>query len=333
MRAIVLTQDARIVLEERPEPVPAPDEVLVRVGAAGICGTDLHAARMPAHFSPNVVLGHEFSGTVAAWGADVACLDEGQPIVVNPIAVSCGVCRACARGLTNHCPSAFAAISGVARDGGMADMATVSRRAVHRIPEGLSVHDAAWTEPLAVAARGVAHGAVGAGATVAILGAGAIGQLVLQLVLNLGVGETLVVEPSALRRKVALACGASGALTPEQLDEVDRQFDVVFDCTGSPKAFASTLSLVAHGGRVVVLGSYTSPITLDSVGREASLVFSAVYRNDAEFAGALRLLSRGVIDVAPLTTAALPLEHFEDAFAAMSDPDRSVKVLLDPDAD
>ncbi len=87
MQAMVLAQDARIVLEERPEPVPAPDEVLVRVGAAGICGTDLHAARMPARFSPNVVLGHEFSGTVAAWGAHGACLDEGQPIVVNPIAV------------------------------------------------------------------------------------------------------------------------------------------------------------------------------------------------------------------------------------------------------
>ena len=78
------------------------------------------------------------------------------------------------------------------------------------------------------------------------------------------------------------------------------------------------------------LGSYTSPIPLDSVRREASLVFSAVYRNSEEFAGALRLLSRGVVDVAPLTTAALPLEHFEDAFAAMRDPDLSVKVLLAP---
>jgi 2-desacetyl-2-hydroxyethyl bacteriochlorophyllide A dehydrogenase len=204
---------------------------------------------------------------------------------------------------------------------------------VHLIPEGLSVRDAAWTEPLAAAARGVSHGAVGAGSTVAVLGAGAIGQLVLQLVLNVGVGETLVVEPSQLRRKVAVACGASSVLSPEQLDEVDRQFDVVFDCTGSPQALASTLSLVGHGGRVVVLGSYTSPITLDSVKREATLVFSAVYRNSEEFAGALRLLSRGVVDVAPLTTAALPLEHFEDAFAAMRDPDRSVKVLLAPMAE
>ena len=330
MRAIVLNQEARIVLVERPVPVPAPDEVLVRVGAAGICGTDLHAPFMPALFTPDVVLGHEFSGTVAAWGADVAGLDEGQPIVVNPIALSCDACTACARGFTNHCPSALADISGVARDGGMADMATVSRRAVHLIPEGLSVRDAAWTEPLAAAARGVSHGAVGAGSTVAILGAGAIGQLVLQLVLNVGVGETLVVEPSQLRRKVAVACGASSVLSPEQLDEVDRQFDVVFDCTGSPEALASTLSLVGHGGRVVVLGSYTSPITLESVRREATLVFSAVYRNSEEFAGALRLLSRGVVDVAPLTTAALPLEHFEDAFAAMRDPDRSVKVLLAP---
>ena len=213
MRAVVLNQEARIVLAERPVPVPARDEVLVRVGAAGICGTDLHAPFMPALFTPDVVLGHEFSGTVAAWGADVAGLDEGQPIVVNPIALSCEACTACGRGFTNHCPAALAEISGVARDGGMADMATVSRRAVHLIPEGLSVRDAAWTEPLAAAARGVSHGAVGAGSTVAILGAGAIGQLVLRSWPQRRCGG------DARRRTLTAPSQGGGRLRRQQRDE------------------------------------------------------------------------------------------------------------------
>jgi threonine dehydrogenase-like Zn-dependent dehydrogenase len=120
MHAVVLTGQAQIALEERPEPVAGPEEVLIRVGAAGICGTDLHAPAMPSMFADNVVLGHEFSGTVvgggpeaggrgAGGGPGAGGLEPGRPVVVNPIALSCGSCAACRRGLTNQCRAAAAA--------------------------------------------------------------------------------------------------------------------------------------------------------------------------------------------------------------------------------
>ncbi len=268
MHAVVLTPDAQIALVDRPEPEAREGEVLIQVGAAGICGTDLHAPAMPAIFAGGVVLGHEFSGTVAQAGPGVSGFEPAQPVVVNPIALSCGSCLACQRGLTNQCLAALGACSGVARDGGMAGFAVADQRSLHAVPDGLTVRQAAWTEPLAVAVRAVAHGDVRAAATVAVIGAGAIGQLILQVVLNAGAGETLVVETSRLRREVARACGAGQAIPPGELARVDRLFDVVFDCTGAAGAFAGSLGLVAPGGRVVVLGAYPSPIPLDGIGRE-----------------------------------------------------------------
>jgi threonine dehydrogenase-like Zn-dependent dehydrogenase len=332
MHAVVLTSDAQIALEERPDPVAGQGEVLIQVGAAGICGTDLHAPVMPGMFADNVVLGHEFSGTVVRGGPGAGGVEPGQPVVVNPIALSCGSCPACRRGLTNQCPAALGACSGVARDGGMAGFATADQRSVHAVPDGLTVRQAAWTEPLAVAVRAVAHGGVRPGTTVAVAGTGAIGQLILQLVLNAGAGETLVVETSRLRRDVARACGAAQAIAPGELSGVDRLYDVVFDCTGAAGAFAASVALAAPGGRVVVLGSYPSPISLAGIGREASVVFSSVYRDDREFAAALRLLARGLIDVGPLTTSVMPLASYGEAFASLRDPERAVRVFLDPAA-
>ena len=134
MHAVVLTPGAGIALEERPEPVAGEGEVLIQVGAAGICGTDLHAPVMPAIFASNVELGHEFSGTVVRGGPGAEGFEPGLPVVVNPIALSCGSCPACRPGLTNQCLAALAACSGVARDGGMAEFVTADQRSVHAVP-------------------------------------------------------------------------------------------------------------------------------------------------------------------------------------------------------
>jgi threonine dehydrogenase-like Zn-dependent dehydrogenase len=260
VQAVVFTDQAQIALAQRPEPVAGDGEVLIEVGAVGICGTDLHAPAKPTIFTPGVILGHEFAGT----------RPDGQPVVVNPIALSCGNCDACRRGFTNQCLTALAGCSGVARDGGMAQFAVADQRSVHVIPENVSVGTAAWTEPLAVALRAVGLGGVRAGHTVAVLGAGAIGQLILQLALNAGAAETVVVEPSGLRRDVALTCGAGQAVPPTAAGQIDRTYDVVFDCTGCPEAFPNALALVAPGGRLVMLGSYPAPIGVDHIPHEAS---------------------------------------------------------------
>jgi 2-desacetyl-2-hydroxyethyl bacteriochlorophyllide A dehydrogenase len=333
VQAVVFTGEAQIELAQRPEPVAGDGEILIEVSAAGICGTDLHAPAKPAIFAPGVVLGHEFSGSVAGGGVVAGAgvgAEPGQPVVVNPIALSCGQCQACRRGLTNQCQTALVGCSGVARDGGMAQFALADQRSVHLVPDGVSMRDAAWTEPLAVALRAVVLGGVRAGNPVAVLGGGAIGQLILQLALNAGAGETVVVEPSSLRRDVALACGAGQCVPPGDVDQIDRTYDVVSDCTGAAEAFPNSLALVAPGGRLVMLGSYPAPIGVDHIPHEASVVFSSVYRDHQEFAAALRILARGLINTRPLITTVMPVAQHEKAFASLLDPEQAVKIFLDP---
>ena len=129
MRAVVLTGDAVISLVERPVPVAPPGGLLLRVAACGICGTDLHAPLMPQMFADDVVLGHEFSGTVVEVGAGAGEFAPGEEVVVNPISMSCGECEACRRGLTNQCLVALTMCSGVARDGGTSSPLRKQRRA------------------------------------------------------------------------------------------------------------------------------------------------------------------------------------------------------------
>ncbi len=221
----------------------------------------------------------------------------------------------------------------MAKDGGLAEYVVVDSRQAHRVPTTLNVQEAAWTEPLGVAVRAVSLGQLQPGSSVAILGAGPIGQLALQVAVAAGAGETLVVESSEYRSDVAQSCGADIVMRPEQVADIDRLYDAVIDCTGAPAAFPTALALVGRRGRIVIVGSYTSPISLDpgaTGGKEPLITFSAVYRNDFEFAAALRLLERGVIDVGPLTTGFLPLASFEEAFSSLRSAEGAVKLLLDP---
>jgi threonine dehydrogenase-like Zn-dependent dehydrogenase len=218
MHAVVLTDRAEIALADRPEPVAQPGEVLIQVGAVGICGTDLHAPLMPTMFASNVVLGHEFAGTVAGRGPGVRA-EAGQSVVVNPIALCCGSCPACQRGLTNQCLTALAHTSGVARDGGM-----------HRVGRGLPE----------------------------------------------------LAGPGAARRPGRRAWQLPGA-----------------DLAGRNRP---------RGIRGVQLGLPQRP----------------------GVAAALRLLARGLIDVRGLTTDIVPLSSYREAFTSLRDPDRAVKIFLDP---
>jgi 2-desacetyl-2-hydroxyethyl bacteriochlorophyllide A dehydrogenase len=337
MQALVFNADAEIDLSRRPVPEPTEGRVLIAVERCGICGTDLHAAQMMDFIQAPVVLGHEFTGVVSAVGPGVEGFAAGDAVVVNPCGAACGECRACRAGLTNLCLVMMGGESyGLQRDGGMAEYAQVPAGIVHRRPAGMSATTAAWTEPLSVAYRGVSRGGVAEGSTVAILGAGPIGQLALQVAKAAGAAELLVIETSQFRREVAVRCGASETISPQELDTADRYYDVVLDCTGAPAAVNTDLELVEYGGQIVIIGTNTSPVTIDQPMlaqlKEADFAFSLCYRDEHEFATSLEMLDRGEIDVEPLTTAVMPLAEHADAFAAQRDPESAIKLVLDPTA-
>jgi 2-desacetyl-2-hydroxyethyl bacteriochlorophyllide A dehydrogenase len=337
MQAVIFTQDRTFELTERPVPDVSPGEVLLEVELCGICGTDLHAAELEGLFAPPVVVGHEFTASVAAVGPRVDRVQVGQRVVVNPIARVCGTCGPCRAGLANQCVDALSKdCCGVGRDGGMAEYVALDAVYATPLPDGLPAAVGAWTEPLAVAVRGVRRGQVRVGDTVAILGAGPIGQLTLQAARAAGGRSILVVESSSMRRQTALACGASDIAHPDDLDGVDRLYDVVFDCTGAPAAVDAALRLVSYDGRVVVIGTYAGENPLHermaAHMKEANITFSLCYGPSPEFEAAIDLLARGVVDVAPLTTRVAPIDEHAEAFAEMRNAETSIKVLIAPSA-
>jgi 2-desacetyl-2-hydroxyethyl bacteriochlorophyllide A dehydrogenase len=335
MQALVFTDSAEFRLEDRPVPEATAGRVLLKVELCGICGTDLHAPVLGDVFRPNVIIGHEFVAQVVESGPGVTGFEPGQRVVINPTANACGTCEACLRDVPNQCRvGLITSCCGLGKDGGMAEYVAVEAVHVHPLSDDLTAEVGAWTEPVAVAVRGVEQARLRLGASVAVLGAGPIGQLALQVARAAGAGETLVVESSRFRRDTALACGADVAIGPDQLDQADRLYDVVIDCTGAPPAFDGALELVGHNGRVVVVGSHTGPITMSSPSvaqiKEATIVFSAGYRDRREFRTAVSLLERGLVNVAALTSGVLPINRHAEAFAALRDPESAIKVLLDP---
>lgn len=330
MKAVVLTEERALELRDVAEPVPGDGDLLLSVEACGICGTDLHAADI-GMFLPPVTIGHEFSGVVVGVGKEAEGWSAGDRVAVNPMAILCGHCEACRAGRNNYCQEAvYRRAVGVSRDGGMAEKVVVPASIVHRLPDSVGPTAGAWVEPLAVAVRAVRRSAAQLGDTTLVIGGGPIGLLVLQVLHAIGVRDVTVVEPSAVRREVALKLGATHALSPEDVAQVVSAYDGAFECSGHPSAFQSAIKAVRHGGYVQLVGAATSPVSFESIGllhKELRVSTSFIYVD--EFPIAIDLMARGAVDVSALTTHLIPLVEFGQAFSAMRAPDTAIKALID----
>ena len=270
MKAIVLRDGKTITLEERPEPEPREGEVLVRTSFCGICGTDLHAPRLPDLFVPNVVMGHEFAGDIVAVGPDVSGWKPGDQVTINPNGNICGECEECRAGRSNLCRTLLRGrVVGVQRDGGMAEYVSLPIVVLHRLPLGVTALQGAWVEPLAVAMRAVRVAEFRVGGTALVLGAGPIGLLTLQVLRSAGAGYVAVVEPSPLRREQAERLGADVIVdprgeSPAGLFESDlTPPEYVFECAGIPGGIAMCAAVVRPGGCITVVGVCPDPLDLD----------------------------------------------------------------------
>ena len=330
MRAVVHAAGGSIALRDRPEPVPAAGEVLLRPLAVGICGTDLHPESFG--FDPDVVMGHEFVARVVGLGPDAMDVRAGDRVVVNPNGITCGRCAPCRRGRANLCEAGRRASIGIHRDGGLADLVAVPTRAIHLVPDSLADEDAAWVEPLAANIRSVAAAGSVLGSRALVIGGGPMGLLTLQLLRSAGASFVGLVEPTTFRRSIAERLLADATYdSAESAERMPEAPSVVFECSGSPRALSDALRLVAPGGSVVVVGigpAGPGIAPMDLVGKEITVRGSALYVD--EFPVAIDLLARGRIDVQTLTSGVEPLERFEAAFRGMRQPDAAVKYLVRP---
>ncbi|MFQ5830118.1 MAG: zinc-binding dehydrogenase [Candidatus Methylomirabilia bacterium] len=334
MNAAVLYGPRDLRIEPAADPVPAAGEVLVRVRAAGLCGTDyrIWSGDRPVQYP--IIMGHEFVGEVAAVGQGVDRVGPGDRVAVEPN-YSCGTCVLCREGNRNLCFQRTAV--GIDVPGGFAHLARVPARCCWPAPADLSDEQLLLTEPLAVVVRAAARAAVRPGATAAVLGAGTLGLLALQVLRALG-ARVLVVGRTPRRLDLATEFGAEGthALAAGPGSEAARAFsgregvDVVVETAGTPEAVAETIELVRPGGRVVLTGLPHEPSQVSFfwvVRHEITLVGSMIYQD--EFPEAMRLLREGAVRVGPLVTHRFPLEALHEAFTAHRKPD-SIKVAVFP---
>jgi 2-desacetyl-2-hydroxyethyl bacteriochlorophyllide A dehydrogenase len=328
MKAAVIYKPGDIRVIEKEIPIPSDHEVLIRIKACGVCGTDhsLYTGGFPANYP--VTIGHEFSGQIAAIGKEVQNLKIGDRVTVDPNRV-CKRCEYCRMGKEHLCKNLSS--MGVHIDGADADYCVMVESNVYKIPDNVSFEAAAFTEPLACAVHGLEMGQVQHGDTVLILGAGGMGNLLSQLCALAGAANVIVSEPIARRREIVLENGATRVLDPFAQD-VDRELrkvrsigaDVVFEAVGNLKLQAQSVYYARKGGTVVWFGC--SPI-----GRKIEI--DPYYINDAEIsvrgsfnnpfttARAVRLLGSEKIRTDNLISHHIEIDNYLEVFNIFGGPD------------
>ncbi len=319
-------------------PDPAPGEVIVRIKASAICGSDLHIykGKHPSVSLP-ATIGHEFAGDVAAIGPGVTQVSVGDRVTVEPCIV-CGHCDACRHGEYGYCESiSFLYRNG---DGSMADYIKVRAESIFKLPDHLSYEAGALIEPLAVATHAVRRADIRLGEKVLVIGAGAIGTLVAALCRISGAGEVVVVDYSPARLKLAKEMGATRTVNPgegEKLEDVVKELtggtgmDKTIECVGRESTFIQAIESLRRNGLATIVGIFEEPmITINAmrfINHEIRVQGAQGYCWD--FPIALQMTRE--INLEKLITHTFPLEQLKTALDTCFDREAgSMKVIIKP---
>ncbi|OBZ94530.1 molecular chaperone GroES [Pararhizobium polonicum] len=317
-------------------PEPADDEVLLKIAACGICGSDLHMTEDPVTFGlkPRDVLGHEFAGEVVRCGSGVDDLKPGDRVAVAPMR-GCGHCESCLCGEPAWC--AEMRLIG----GGYAEFTTVAARQCRVLPQDLPTAEGALAEPLAVALHVVVRSGLKPGARVLILGAGPIGLLVAFWARRYGAGDVIVADLGRHQEARAAALGATGfalsgpGLAAEFQNQAGAAPDIVFECVGKRGLLDFACRLVRPHGTVIGVGLCVGGDEWDpfvALSKEITLAF-AVFFNMAEFETALDALGPGRFRPQELITARIGFADVAETFEGLRRRTTECKVLITAEAD
>jgi 2-desacetyl-2-hydroxyethyl bacteriochlorophyllide A dehydrogenase len=328
VRAAVISGVGKVEVTTVEDPTPGPRDVVVRVAACGLCGTDLHI--LEGEFAPTlpVVPGHEFAGVVVEVGRDVDELTTGARVAVDP-SLYCNECHYCRIGHNNLCER-WAAI-GVSTAGGAAELAVAPATNCVPIPADVRLEDAALIEPLACAVRGYDVLTSQLGAHVLIYGSGTMGLMMLELAKRTGAAtvEVVDVNPERLATAKLLGCTA----TAQSADELDRPrgWELVIDATGNPAAIQDGLSRVAPAGTFLQFGvsAYSARVTIEPYriyNQEITITGSMAVLHS--FERAAELFAGGVLDPEVFISHRLPLEEYPAALEMLRNGQgRKIQVL------
>jgi threonine dehydrogenase-like Zn-dependent dehydrogenase len=312
--ALVVRRPGEVVLEERGAPTPGPGEVLIRPGVVGLCGTDLDivAGRIdPAYIRYPLVLGHEWSGTVAGpAGGDG--LEPGARVVGEGI-VPCGHCPRCRAGQTNLCLTYDEL--GFTRDGAAAGFVTVQRSLVHPLAPGVGAEDAALAEPASVVYRGLSGAAIAPGWRALVVGDGTVALLAVRLLALWSPAETVVL--GRREGQAALAARAGAARFETDSRAAGTGYDLVVEAAGSTDAVLSALAAARRGGTVVLLGlpphGATAAVPVDDVVNNDLIIRGSFGYTSAAWREVVTLLNAGLLELGFLVTHRFPLTEWRAA--------------------
>lgn len=342
MLAAVLKGFSELVLEEVPRPEPGPTDVVVKVRATGICGTDHKAVsgkRENVEFP--VILGHENSGVIDSVGSAVNNFQAGDAVVVAPIG-GCGSCGHCRLGNVHFCENSYTTGgegAPVTLPGGFAEYMAVPESLLYPKPDGISFVQAALTEPLSCAWKAVVqYSKVKLGEDVVVIGVGGIGLLCLLLCVKAGAARVVAVDTSPFALGKARELGATHAFNPADCDVAREVFsalpegpDLVIEAAGVKPAVELALSLRRRATRVNIFGTTTpTPIEIDAGGINnlESTIEASFSTTPVAMASALALMERGVIDTAKVISHTFSLERIHEAFDVMDSPERGKVVIV-----
>jgi len=337
MKAVVV-RNKDMVLEDVIKPKAGLGEVVLKVRYCGICGSEVHRFEAGS-FPDGAICGHEPYGVIDQVGEGVEGWKRGDRVVV--IAYEpCRKCRWCQQGEYQLCVKKEWIGIGT-NPGGFAEYVKAYARMLVRVPKQVNDRAAALTEPLAVALHAFRSTHVNMGDTVAVIGAGPIGLLILQCSRVAGARAIGVIEAAKGRRDLAAKLGADVIFAPEMKDiglEVTKALgaepDVVFDCAGGVATLQTAIQLVRPHGKIMVVGVSMEPVPIIPIqwGRkEAVLKTSIAYRD--EFPLALELIANGKIDVESLISDIIPLNDVGHTVKALGKPNQQIKILVDPELD
>lgn len=335
MQAVVFTTPEKMEIKNVPDPVCGGRDVIVKVAAAGICGTDVHIYHNEYYSAFPIIAGHEFCGVITEVGKEVTDYRVGERVAVDPN-LYCGECDFCRRQQNNQCLNLQAV--GVTRDGAFAEYVAVPARACYRLPDTLSDSQGAFVEPLSCVIQALTRLRVWPGDSVVIFGAGPMGLLLTQALRHSGASQVAMVEKQAERLALARQLGATSVVAagPDAAGELrelaPHGFGIVIDATGVPKVIEQAFNYLKPRGQFLQFGVAPNGATI-------SLRPYDVFKNDWTIIGSFALcytfdpaiawLANGVVDVKPLVSHTLPLSQFATGFESFM-AGKTLKVQLLP---
>jgi 2-desacetyl-2-hydroxyethyl bacteriochlorophyllide A dehydrogenase len=324
-----------VTLEDVPLPEFSPWEVLIKVKAVGICGSDLRIFnKTDLNRRENYVLGHEVSGEIVDMGEKVHGFQKGDRIATE-ICIGCAICRYCRKGLVNLCENLNEI--GVTMNGGMAEYVAAPARNVHRIPDSLSFEEATFADPLACSIRGLELARIEPGSWVAILGPGAIGLLGTQVARDIRRAKVIVTGTNDSRLELAKAFGAEYTFNIRKTDPIEEILqisnggvDYTFEAAGDPSALQQAIHITRKNGSIVIMTVHKKVrLDMEPVIRNELTLYGSICYNYKEFDQAVSLLTRNKVNVEPLIGHTFPLKEAKKAFEFCFSR-KGVKIILKP---